>query len=181
VMVVDGGGTALYTGFQSSVIKLGSRLICSSSMSAMGSGLPEAIGACFANERKLTTCLIGDGSFMLNLQELATIVHHKLPIKIFLIDNGGYLAIRHTQDAFREGRHYGVDNRDLSFPDFSWIAAAFGIHYYDMDWDEELPDGTFDAEYPALFRVRCPKDQQMVKQAFVNGQPQPLSQMEIPA
>src|SRR6185369_7911132 len=107
-MVIDGGGTALYTGFQSSHVKEGSRLICSMSMSAMGSGLPEAIGACLANGRKLTTCLIGDGSLMLNLQELQTIATHQLPIKIFVVCNGGYLAIRQTQKAFQEGRYYGV-------------------------------------------------------------------------
>ena len=181
IMVVDGGGTALYTGFQSSIVKQDSRLICSSSMSAMGSGLPEAVGACIASNRRLTTCLIGDGSFMFNMQELATISHHELPIKIFIISNDGYLAIRHTQDAFREGRHYGSEGHDLSFVDIPPLAAAFLISSYQMNWDDELPEGLFDDPLPAIIEVHCPFDQQMVRQKFIDGKPQPLSDMEIPS
>ena len=132
-MVVDGGGTALYTGFQSSYIKEGSRLICSASMSAMGSGIPEGIGACFATNKGLTTVLIGDGSMMFNLQELQTVRTHNLPLKIFIINNNGYLAIRKTQAQFQDGRHYGVggaDMGDLEFPNFEDVAHTFKIPYF---------------------------------------------------
>lgn len=175
-MVIDGGGTALYTGFQSSYIKEGSRLICSMSMSAMGSGLPEAVGACLANGRKLTTCLIGDGSLMLNLQELQTIRTHNLPIKIFVINNGGYLAIRHTQKAFQEGRYYGVGGKDLEFPRLMKIAEAFDIDYRD---DEDDINEILHDDQPMLIEWHCPHDQPMLRQGFKDGKPMPLTEMVI--
>ena len=172
-MVIDGGGTALYTGFQSSHIKEGSRLICSMSMSAMGSGLPEAVGACLANGRKLTTCLIGDGSLMLNLQELQTIATHRLPIKIFVINNGGYLAIRQTQKAFQDGRYYGVGGDDLEFPPLLDVAEAFKIPV----WDVEHMQGMLSADGPAICEWHCPRDQKMVRQGYSDGKPLPLREM----
>ena len=175
VMVVDGGGTALYTGFQSSYIKEGSRLICSSSMSAMGSGLPEAVGACFANARKLTTCIIGDGSLMLNVQELQTIATHRLPIKIFVINNDGYLAIRQTQREFQEGRYYGVGGDDLEFPEVEMQAHTYGIQYFTAnEWEESLA-----WTGPALCEVHCPQDQPMLRQGFRDGKPLPLTEMIV--
>lgn len=187
-MVVDGGGTALYTGFQSSYIKEASRLICSSAMSAMGSGLPEAIGACIANGRKLTTCLIGDGSLMLNVQELQTISTHKLPIKIFVINNGGYLAIRQTQKAFQEGRYYGVGSPDVEVTNLVRVAYAFGITYSlapNMSYpcpQEKLsasiePVLAYDG--PVLCEVQCLTDQPMLRQGFKDGKPLPLTEMVL--
>lgn len=172
-MVIDGGGTALYTGFQSSYIKEGSRLICSTSMSAMGSGLPESVGACLANGRKLTTCLIGDGSLMLNLQELQTIYHLGIPIKIFVINNQGYLAIRHTQEGFLENHHTGVGgpkDESLSFPEIQRLAAAFKLPYFRIFRKEnakEIIARVLDGPNPVICEVICPPDQEMLwKQSF---------------
>ncbi len=182
-MVVDGGGTALYTGFQSSHIKEGSRLICSTAISAMGSGLPESVGACLANGRRLTTCLIGDGSLMLNVQELQTIKHHELPIKVFVLNNSGYLAIRHTQEGFLGSRFAGTGEPDLSFPSVRGLARAFEIPYLSLDhpYDEEALGMILDAPGPFLCEVITPKDQKMVRQGFKeeNGRFQalPLSEM----
>lgn len=165
IMVVDGGGTALYTGFQSSHIKEGSRLVCSSAISAMGSGLPEAVGACLAASRRLTTCLIGDGSLMFNLQELATIRHHALPIKVFVLCNEGYLAIRHTQAQFMQGRFHGSGPLDLSFPSLRALASAFHLPYARIDapYDPELIGEVLDAPGPILCEVPTPADQRMVR------------------
>ena len=175
VMVVDGGGTALYTGFQSSYIKEGSRLICSSSMSAMGSGLPEAVGACFANGRKLTTCIIGDGSLMLNVQELQTISTHCLPIKIFVLNNGGYLAIRHTQRDFQDGRYYGVGGDDLEFAQVEMQAHTYGIQYFTEEHYKDAIEWTG----PALCEVMCDQNQPMLRQGFKDGQALPLTEMVL--
>lgn len=176
-MVIDGGGTALYTGFQSSYIKEGSRLICSMSMSAMGSGLPEAVGACLANGRKLTTCLIGDGSMMLNLQELQTIRTHNLPIKIFVINNGGYLAIRHTQKAFQDGRYFGVGGDDLQFPELWRIAKAFDIWH--GEGEANGLEVALKIDGPTICEWHCPHDQPMLRQGFKDGKPLPLTEMVI--
>ena len=175
VMVVDGGGTALYTGFQSSYIKEGSRLICSTAMSAMGSGLPEAVGACFATGRKLTTCIIGDGSLMLNVQELQTIATHKLPIKIFVLNNDGYLAIRHTQRDFQEGRYFGVGGNDLEFPSIAMLAHTFSINYFFEDEYEE----SLEWLGPTICEVMCSKDQPMLRQGFKDGKALPLTEMVL--
>ena len=180
-MVIDGGGTALYTGFQSSHIKEGSRLVCSMSMSAMGSGLPEAVGACLANGHKLTTCLIGDGSLMLNVQELQTIATHKLPIKIFVINNGGYLAIRQTQKSFQDGRYYGVGGADLQFPSVFALAHAFGIPYMltsdTDDYQAKLRCALNDIDGPTICEWWCSPEQKMVRQGYKDGKPMPLSEM----
>lgn len=167
-MAIDGGGTALYTGFQSSHVKEGSRLICSTAISCMGSGLPEAIGACLANSRRLTTCLIGDGSLMFNLQELQTIKHHNLPIKIFVLNNSGYLAIKHSQDGFLEGRHVGVGEPDLSFPRLINVANCFDLKFARLQdpYDETIMGLVLDSPGPVLCEVITPSDQKMVRQAF---------------
>lgn len=183
VMVVDGGGTALYTGFQSSYIKEGSRLICSSAMSAMGSGLPEAVGAAFASPHTIITCIIGDGSLMLNVQELQTIAHHNLPIKVFVVSNGGYLAIRHTQAGFLGGRFYGVGQPDLSFPSVANLARAFGIPYFRCTVpNEEIIGTALEENGPAICEWICPQDQKMVRQKYTQegGRfvPHDLSEMD---
>ena len=130
IIVVDGGGTALYTGFQASVLKANQRLICSSAISAMGTGIPEAIGASISSGKAETYCIIGDGSMMFNMQELQTVKHHNLPIKIIIYNNLGYLAIKHTQQSFLDKKFYGTDiNNGLSMPDFRIVAKCFNIPF----------------------------------------------------
>lgn len=140
-IVIDGGGTALYTGFQSSVLKPGQRMICSSAISAMGTGLPESIGVSLGLNRAEVYCLIGDGSLMFNIHELQTIAHNKLPVKIIVFNNKGYLAIRHTQKSFLEGRYFGTDPRHgISVPDISGIAKCFGIDFIRAESVQEVDD-----------------------------------------
>jgi acetolactate synthase-1/2/3 large subunit len=110
---------------------------------------------------------------MLNLQELQTIKHHKLPIKIFVINNQGYLAIRHTQDGFLEGRHYGTGhgNPDISWPRIENIARAFEIPFLripEREGAEEIIGAVLDLSGPMICEVICPHDQDMRwKQNFV--------------
>ncbi len=182
-MVVDGGGTALYTGFQSSHIKKGQRLICSTAISAMGSGLPEALGACLANGGQITTCLIGDGSLMFNLATLETIRNLNLPIKIFVLSNGGYLAIRHTQEGFLDKRYHGTKAPDISIPSIGKLAWALNLPYLQLrdPYDEEQIGLLLDSPDPVLCEVITPSDQKMVRQGFreENGKftALPLSEM----
>jgi len=167
-IVVDGGGTALYTGFQSSSIKAGQRLICSSSISAMGTGLPEAIGVSQAKGNGEVYCLIGDGSLMLNIQELQTIRHHSLPVKIIVYNNNGYLAIKHTQESFLEKRYFGTDtNNGLSFPEIEKIASCFGIPYtksVGTHMISEVIDRVVTHKGPILLEVITPGMQSMLFQ-----------------
>jgi acetolactate synthase-1/2/3 large subunit len=173
-VVVDGGGTALYTGFQGMKLKEGQRMTCSSAMSSMGTGLPESIGTCLANGKQRTICIIGDGSLQLNIQELETIVHHQLPIKIFVINNDGYLAIRHTQAGFLESNFVGTDEAGgLSLPDSVKIAQAYGAKAIRVTETHDLPkmiSWVLDEEGPVLCDIVVSPEQEMiVKQGFVSN------------
>lgn len=122
-------------------IKSGSRLITNSSIASMGYGLPAAIGTCIGGGRRETVCLEGDGSLMMNLQELQTVITNKLPIKIFLINNNGYHSIRITQTNLFSGHSkvgIGSESNDLSFPDFKKLSEAFGYKYYSASDNDEM-------------------------------------------
>ncbi len=120
-------GTALLSGHQVLKFKAGQRMMTSTGLGEMGFGLPGAIGASIGANREVL-CLNCDGGMMLNLQELQTIVHHQLPIKIIIFNNDGYLMIKHTQKALFAGRYAGTDKESgVTCPDFSKVAKAFGI------------------------------------------------------
>ncbi|MDR3159924.1 MAG: thiamine pyrophosphate-binding protein [Zoogloeaceae bacterium] len=118
--------------FQAAKIKRGMRLFSNSGSASMGYDLPAAIGAYHGalaarGAQRRVICLAGDGSVMLNLQELQTIAHHRLPIKIFILNNRGYLSIRGSQNNFF-GRLTGEGpDSGVSFPDFAALGAAFGL------------------------------------------------------
>ena len=127
-IVVAGNGTACVVLFQAGKVKSGQRMFWNSGCASMGYDLPAAIGACFANGKKSVICLAGDGSLQMNLQELQTVAHNKLPVKLFVLSNNGYISIRQTQDAFFESRYVGCDSRSgVSFPDITKVAAAYGL------------------------------------------------------
>jgi acetolactate synthase I/II/III large subunit len=129
-IVVDGGGTALYSAFQSSVINKDTKLICSSAISSMGTGLAETIGVAQSEIFKEFYCIIGDGSFLMNVQDLQTISQNNINVKILLINNNGYLAIRNTQREFLQGRYFGTCKQGgLTFPKFKNVAKTFSIKY----------------------------------------------------
>ena len=125
-VVVSGDATACIVPFQAAVLKKGQRLFSNSGCASMGYDLPAAIGAAVAHGKRVV-CLAGDGSIMMNLQELQTVAHYGLPIVIFVLNNGGYLSIRTTQSNFfgkliGEGAESGV-----TFPDFVKVAEAHGL------------------------------------------------------
>ncbi|MBR5060253.1 MAG: thiamine pyrophosphate-binding protein [Clostridia bacterium] len=126
-------GACCVVGNQAYVIQKGSRMANNSAIASMGYGLPAAIGTCIGGGRRTTICLEGDGSIMMNLQELQTIITLDLPIKIFLINNNGYHSIRITQTNLF-GHHtkvgIGPESGDLTFPEFKKLAEAFGYRYF---------------------------------------------------
>ncbi len=127
-VIVLGDGTANTCTFQAIELKKGQRLFTNSGCAAMGYDLPAAIGACFANGRRRVICITGDGSIQLNLQELQTIAFHRLPIKIFLLSNDGYLSIRSTQEAYFSGHYVGSGSSSgVGIPDMVKIAEAYGL------------------------------------------------------
>jgi len=121
-------------------LKENQRLIVNSGAASMGYDLPAAIGACFANNKEQIICISGDGSIQMNIQELQTIVHHNLPIKIFIINNQGYQSIRITQRSFFEKPFVGIgyDSGDVSFPDMEKISHAYGIPFIRCENNNDL-------------------------------------------
>lgn len=137
-IIVTDMGTALLSGHQALRLKFGQRLMTSTGLGEMGYGLPAAIGASFARNKGEVLCLNCDGGMMMNLQELQTIKHHQLPIKIFIFINDGYLMIRHTQKNLFNG-HYVASNKNsgVSCPNFSVLAQAFDMPAFQIrTWND---------------------------------------------
>jgi acetolactate synthase-1/2/3 large subunit len=127
-IIVCGNGTASVVPFQVAYLKRGMRMFANSGSASMGYDIPASIGAALSSEGRRVICFAGDGSGHLNIQELQTIKHHQFAIKIFILNNGGYLSMRLTQGGFFKGNFIGESPRSgISFPDYVKLAAAYGI------------------------------------------------------
>ena len=166
-ITVVGNGSACVVGGHAYIIKKGQRFISNSAIASMGYDLPAAIGACVAQGPGKVPDIIlltGDGSIQMNLQELQTIVHHRLPIKIFLINNSGYHSIRQTQKNFFGEPLVGIglDSYDLSFPAMEKLAGAYGYPYAAVHHNRELAGAiqqTLATEGPAICEIHVTIDQ----------------------
>ena len=163
-ITVVGNGSACVAGGHGYMIKKGQRFITNSAIASMGYDLPAAIGACMADHSQDIILLTGDGSIQMNLQELQTIIHHQMPIKIFLINNGGYHSIRQTQKNFFGEPLVGIgaDSHDLSFPDMEKLAWAYGYPYVKACHNSQLGEAvvrTLSIEGPAICEVFVSTDQ----------------------
>lgn len=152
-------GACCVAGSQSYYIKQGSRFHNNNAIASMGYGLPAAIGTCISGKRRNTVCLEGDGSIMMNLQELMTVITNRLPIKLFLINNNGYHSIRITQNnLFAEHSKVGIgpESNDLEFPEYEKIAKAFGWKYLcasDNDSMKKAVDEALSIDGPVFTEV----------------------------
>jgi acetolactate synthase-1/2/3 large subunit len=161
-VVVCGDATACIVPFQTMHLRKGQRLISNSGSASMGYDLPAAIGAAFARSGKRVICIGGDGSLQMNIQELQTIVHHRLPVKIFVMNNSGYLSMRMTQAGFF-GRLTGESaSSGTSFPDMVKVACAYGIPAMRIDRESQLGeiDRALAANGPALIDVVLDRTQE---------------------
>lgn len=187
IFVVDGGGTVVYAAYQSIRNREGQRIVLSTGICAMGSGLPEAIGASLGSGESRVICLCGDGSLPFNVQELQTIRSRSLDIKLVVLNNGGYLSIRTTQDDYLEGHHVGSsESSGLALMDVQKLAVAFDLPYVRLDRAENSTAAIkhlLDLEGPAICEVILDPAQEIVpRQAFqklANGTfvPRPLEDM----
>lgn len=141
-IVVAANGSACVCTHQVGIVKNGQRQFWNSGDASMGYDLPAAIGASYQANGRPVVCLAGDGSIMMNLQELETISYNQLPIKIFVINNNGYSSIRQTQRNFFDGRMTGsgIDS-GVGIPKFSKIATAFDIPTIQITQASELKSG----------------------------------------
>lgn len=162
-IIVASNGSACVVGFQAWRMKRGQRLFTNSGCASMGYGLPAAIGANIASKGRSVVCLEGDGSLMMNMQELATVAYNNLNLKLVILNNDGYHSIRQTQTNVFDSRFCGVDEESgIGFPDWKKLSAAFNIPYVKIDScakiDKEL--GVFlSGVGPAICEVVVGQDQ----------------------
>jgi len=139
VPIVTSDGTAHVVVLKTAKLKGDQRLFTNVGCASMGYGLPAAIGASRALDNEQVICVEGDGSIQMNIQELQTLVHHNMPVKLFVINNDGYLSIRLTQNSFFDGRYVAIDESSgVSFPSMEKISEAYGIKYYSIKNNDEL-------------------------------------------
>ena len=140
------------------------RLFTSSGLSSMGFGLPGSIGASFANPKKTIICIAGDGGFMFNLQELQTIKHYKLPIKIFVLENKGYLTMQLMQKNHFKKLTGSDPNSGISIPDLRKIAKGFDLDYFKLNTKniENQIERVLSNKKPMLIEVNMPKFQPLI-------------------
>ncbi len=164
--VVSDAGSAFYVTTQALQLKTGQRSITTGGQAEMGYSLPAAIGVCYAKNKGQTIAITGDGSFQMNIQELQTVVHNNLPVKIFVWNNDGYLSIRATQRKFFDGRFIGTDSTcGISFPDIKKIAYAYGIKFFRLCKSKNLSKQikkVLSYPGPVLCEVICMRNQEIV-------------------
>jgi len=163
-VVISDAGSSFYVCSQATTITDKQRYITSSSQAEMGFTIPACIGAAFAKGGDVIG-VTGDGSFMMNLQELQTIAHYNLPVKLFVWNNDGYLSIRTTQKKFFEGREIGTDESSgVSIPNIKYVVKSFGIEYVraDVDCLEGSIATALDYNGPIVCEVFCEKWQEVV-------------------
>ncbi|MDE6521753.1 MAG: thiamine pyrophosphate-binding protein [Muribaculaceae bacterium] len=163
-VVVTGNGTAYTCTYQAMKVNKGVRVFANQGCAAMGYDLPAAIGAAVANPDGRTILVTGDGSLQMNIQELQTIVTNKLPIKIFVLENEGYLAIKTTQKSFFGGHFTGCNPKSgVECPDLEKIASAYGISYLSTNENgaglEETIRKTLDQEGPVICEIHIHPEQ----------------------
>lgn len=162
--IVTDVGAGLLSGHYSLRIREGQRLFTSQGLGEMGFGLPGAIGAYFADRTRPLFCLNTDGGLMFNLQELATVQRHQIPLRLFVFNNDGYGMIRISQRNLFESRFAGIDTASgVGFPDFGAVAHAFGMEHLLITDAGELEAGVLHYEQSpsaVLFEVVMSHDQQ---------------------
>lgn len=138
--IVTSNGTAHVVPLQMYRLNKNQRLFTNVGCASMGYGLPAAIGACIGRKKQVL-CFEGDGSIMMNLQELQTAKHHNLPLIIFIINNDGYLSIKMTQESFFNGEFFASGSESgVTLPDYKKIANAFEIPYFSIKDNHEISE-----------------------------------------
>jgi acetolactate synthase-1/2/3 large subunit len=167
MIFVDTGCTLAWM-MQAFEFKENQRLFHDFNNTSMGYALPASIGACFALGKKPVICVTGDGSLQMNIQELATVLRHNLPIKIFLINNKGYNMIRQTQDQWLKSRYLASSiEGGLAFPDFVKVAEAYGFRTLTISGNSSvrgLVRESLDIDGPVFCNVEISSEQRVIPQ-----------------
>ena len=165
-VIVTDMGTALLSGHNTIRLKEGATMFSSYGLGEMGYGLPAAFGAAIAAPHKQIICLNCDGGMMMNLQELQTIMQHKLNVKIIIFNNDGYLMMKHTQKLLFNGVLTAANSETgIVLPDYMKVAEAFGYEKFRLkSWDDfNSHFKTFvESDKPAICEIFMPPEQDFV-------------------
>ena len=165
-VVVSDAGSAFYVVSQGGQFEKDQRYVTSGGQADMGYSLPAAIGVSVARNKGEVLAVTGDGSFQMNIQELQTVGYNRLPVKLFVWNNDGYLSIRASQTKFFEKRYIGTDTTSgLSFPATRKIAKAYGIKYFKVNTSNQLESVLKEVlayDGPVICEVMCIRDQEIV-------------------
>lgn len=169
IIVIDSGSSS-YVVSQGIAIKKGQRYLASGGLGAMGYALPAALGASVARGGGRVICITGDGSLHMNMQELQTIAHEKLPVKIFIFNNHGYASIKTTQHNYFSDRFVGVDDKSgVALPDVLKVADLYSIKGMRIDRTDEIGECIKEVlahQGPVLVDVICSPDQLIIPTVF---------------
>ena len=166
-IVVTDMGFAFQNTHQAFRVKKGQRVFTNCGLASMGWGLPAAVGACFGSGKKRTVCIAGEGGLLMTIQELATVMHHRLPVKLFVLNNGGYLTMKQAQELGFEGRLMGCNEESgLSFPDLMKIAEAHRFKSIRLESHQDLKkniEEVINYEGPVLCEIMMDHNQMSPK------------------
>lgn len=166
VTIVSDAGSSFYVVSQAANIKEGQRYITSGAIATMGFGLPAAIGVAVASSSNMVALITGEGSFNQNPQELAVLKYHNFPVKVFVMNNNGYLSIRQTQRKFFDSNFVGESKESgLYFPNIEFLAKAYNLKYLHIDSLLSLEtnlDYIFKNDEPMLVDVMLLEDQEII-------------------
>ena len=181
-------GTSVDIGMKVLRLKKGQRAFLNKSMAAMGYDIPATVGTCVGSGGKKVICVTGDGSVVMNMQELEVIKRLNLPVKIFVADNAGYSMIWHSQNGNFSGHLTGCTlESGLTLPNMKTIAEAFGIHGEEILDEKEMKEKVrmvLDFDGPVVCRVKTdimqkvtPKQSNYMNE-FGQMESRPLQDME---
>lgn len=166
-VVIGDAGSAVYVPAQGiRTTSKEQRYITSGGQAEMGFSLPAAVGVSVARKAGEVFAITGDGSLQMNIQELQTVKHYRLPVKLFVWNNDGYLSIRSTQNRLFDGRFIGTDSTSgVSFPDLEKLSKAYGLDYVRISDVAEIHEKlleVLDCNRPVVCEVMCIRDQAVI-------------------
>jgi acetolactate synthase-1/2/3 large subunit len=165
--IITSNGSAHVVTLQTYQLKKHQRLFTNVGCASMGYGLPAAIGAAFVNKNEDIICIEGDGSLQMNIQELQTLVHYNLPVKMFVINNDGYLSIKITQESFFGGKQIASGKESgISFPNLQKICKAYGLPYVKITKNNQ-----YDKKLKQVFNIKGPVVCELITHPYEKHEP----------
>lgn len=161
-------GCALAWMMQGFEFKQGQRFFHAFNNTPMGYGLPGSIGASFARPKQRIVCVTGDGSLQMNIQELATVIHHRLPVKILLFNNQGHSMVKQTQEMWLGSNYYATSiEGGLPCPDFAALARAYGFGTDTLSLNKDIPGKlreALESEGPSFLNIEINPEHRVIPQ-----------------